>query len=108
MTDPSKEQVIQVHANDDIAAIRDRLTWAEAPRVVLVISRRNKAMRDKMNLKLIQRTALDQAITVALVAHHRDTLRLAEEIGLPVFGTADAKEGTKAFKEKREPHYEGK
>jgi hypothetical protein len=88
MTEPFQEQIIRVEADEEIAAIRDRLTWAEAPRVVLVISRRNKAMRDKMNLKLIQRTAIDQAITVALVAHHRDTVRLAEEIGLPVFWTA--------------------
>jgi hypothetical protein len=90
MTEPLQEQVIHIHADDEIAAIRDQLTWAEAPRVVLVISRRNKAMRDKMNLKLIQRTASDQAMTVALVAHHRDTVRLAEEIGLTVFWTARA------------------
>ena len=90
MTEQVQEQIIQIQADDDIAAIRDRLTWAESSRVVLVISRRNKAMRDKMNLKLIQRTAIDQATTVALVAHHRDTVRLAEEIGLPVFWTARA------------------
>jgi enoyl-CoA hydratase len=35
-------------------------------------------------------------------------LKIELEIGLPIFATADAKEGTKAFKEKREPHYEGK
>jgi len=70
MTERVLEQIIQIQADDDIAAIRDRLTWAESSRVVLVISRRNKAMRDKMNLKLIQRAAIDQATTVALVAHH--------------------------------------
>jgi enoyl-CoA hydratase len=37
-----------------------------------------------------------------------DALKVELEIGLPIFGTADAKEGTRAFKEKREPIYEGR
>jgi baseplate J-like protein len=88
LKEPTKEQIIKIEPDDEIATIRDRITWAEAPRVLLVVSRRNKAMRDKMNLKLVQRTAIDQAIQIALVAHHRDTVRLAEEIGLPVFWMA--------------------
>ena len=37
-----------------------------------------------------------------------EALKIELEIGLPVFGTDDAKEGTRAFKEKRAPHYEGR
>jgi enoyl-CoA hydratase len=37
-----------------------------------------------------------------------EALKVELEIGLPIFGTADAKEGTRAFKEKREPIYEGR
>ncbi|HEX3822913.1 MAG TPA: crotonase/enoyl-CoA hydratase family protein [Mycobacteriales bacterium] len=37
-----------------------------------------------------------------------EALKLELEIGLPIFGTADAREGTLAFKEKRTPHYEGR
>jgi enoyl-CoA hydratase len=36
-----------------------------------------------------------------------DALKIELEIGLPIFGTADAKEGTLAFKEKRAPQYTG-
>jgi enoyl-CoA hydratase len=37
-----------------------------------------------------------------------DALKIELEIGLPIFATADAKEGTLAFKEKRPPQYQGK
>jgi enoyl-CoA hydratase len=37
-----------------------------------------------------------------------EALKIELEIGLPIFGTEDAKEGTRAFKEKREPRYEGR
>ncbi len=37
-----------------------------------------------------------------------EALKLELEIGLPIFGTADAREGTQAFKEKREPRYQGR
>jgi enoyl-CoA hydratase len=36
-----------------------------------------------------------------------DGLKIELELGLPIFATADAKEGTKAFAEKRTPHYIG-
>ena len=36
-----------------------------------------------------------------------EALKVELEIGLPIFGTADSKEGTLAFKEKREPKYTG-
>jgi enoyl-CoA hydratase len=36
-----------------------------------------------------------------------DALKIELEIGLAIFGTADAREGTLAFKEKRAPHYTG-
>ncbi len=82
------EQIIQINPNDEIATIRDKIQWASAPRVVLYVAHRNKALRDKMNLKLVQRTAIDNAIQIALVARHPETVRLAQEIGLPVFWTA--------------------
>jgi enoyl-CoA hydratase/carnithine racemase len=37
-----------------------------------------------------------------------EALKIEMEIGLPVFGTEDAREGTLAFKEKRAANYQGK
>ena len=33
------EQIIKIEPDDEIATIRDRITWAEAPRVLLVVPR---------------------------------------------------------------------
>jgi enoyl-CoA hydratase len=37
-----------------------------------------------------------------------DALKLEFQIGFPIFATADAKEGPRAFAEKRKPRYEGR
>jgi enoyl-CoA hydratase len=37
-----------------------------------------------------------------------EALKIELEIGIPVFATADAREGTLAFREKRTPRYEGR
>lgn len=83
--EPLREQIVEVKPNDEIATIRERILWAEAPRVMLVVSRKNLAMREKMSLRLVQRTAMDQGIQLGIVAYHRDTIRIAREIGLPIF-----------------------
>jgi enoyl-CoA hydratase len=37
-----------------------------------------------------------------------DALKIELEIGLPIFGTEDAREGPRAFKEKRTPNFKGR
>jgi enoyl-CoA hydratase len=37
-----------------------------------------------------------------------EAMKVELEIGLPIFGTEDAREGPKAFKEKRPPNFRGR
>jgi enoyl-CoA hydratase len=52
--------------------------------------------------------AIKRAVQESEGLTEAEGLKKELEIGIPIFGTADAKEGTLAFKEKRTPHYEGK
>ena len=52
--------------------------------------------------------AIKRAVQESEGLTEAEGLKKELEIGVPIFGTADAKEGTLAFKEKRTPHYEGK
>src|SRR4051812_25301662 len=52
--------------------------------------------------------AVKKALQVTEGLPEAEALKLELELGLPIFGTEDAKEGTLAFKEKRPPQYKGK
>ena len=81
------EHVIEIKDNDEIATIREQMQWTQSPRVILIVPKKNKAMREKVNLRLVQRVAMDQSLELGLVARHRDTVRLARELGIPVFSS---------------------
>jgi hypothetical protein len=81
------EQIIYLEVDDDIGAIRDRLEWAQARRVLLVIPPRCQTLSNLVNLKLLQRHVHDLAMEAALVTRDPITRELAHEIGLPVFSS---------------------
>ena len=53
-------------------------------------------------------SAVKKSVLKGLNLSLKEALAKELELGIPVFLSEDAKEGPKAFKEKREPHYEGK
>jgi hypothetical protein len=81
------EQIIYLEVDDDIGAIRDRLEWAQARRVLLVIPPRCQTLSNLVNLKLLQRHVHDLAMEAALVTRDPITRELAHEVGLPVFSS---------------------
>jgi enoyl-CoA hydratase len=95
----------------------ETISAAEAERIGLIgrVVPAGKALETA--LEIAQRIARNGPLAVQAVKRsvqateglpEDEALKIEMEIGLPIFGTADAKEGTKAFKEKREPRYEGR
>jgi enoyl-CoA hydratase len=95
----------------------DRISAAEAERIGLI----GRVVPDgealSAALEIAEKIAANAPLSVKAIKRavqeteglpEAEALKIELEIGLPIFGTADAREGTLAFKEKRTPHYEGR
>jgi len=109
-------QIPYCHAMDLLLTGR-AVTAAEALAMGLV----NRVVPDGQALRAARELADSVAsagplAVQAILRTYRDTLGLAEtealkvsdELGWPVIGSEDAKEGTRAFREKRPPVYHGR
>jgi enoyl-CoA hydratase len=101
----------------EILLTGDTLTAAEAERIGLIgrIVPDGQALAEAT--RIAERIARNGPLAVQAIKRsvqateglpEEEALKVELEIGLPIFGTADAKEGTRAFAEKREPRYEGR
>jgi enoyl-CoA hydratase len=95
----------------------DTVTAAEAERIGLIgrVVPDGKALDTALEIgERISRNgplavqAVKRSVQATEGLPEEEALKVELEIGLPIFGTDDAKEGTRAFKEKREPRYEGR
>jgi enoyl-CoA hydratase len=95
----------------------DTISSAEAERIGLIGRVVPDGTALETAMQIAERIARNGPLAVQAVKRsvqeteglpEEEALKIELEIGLPIFGTADAKEGTRAFKEKREPRYEGR
>ena len=95
----------------------DRISAEEAERIGLIgrVVTDGEALSTAM--EIAERIAANGPLAVKAIKRsvqeteglpEAEALKIELEIGGPIFGTADAREGTLAFKEKRTPHYEGR
>jgi hypothetical protein len=84
------EQIIYLEADDDIPVIRDRLEWAQANRVLLVVPPKNRVLRSLINLKLLGRHARNHSLRIALVTKDPRIIELSREANLVTFGSVEA------------------
>jgi len=52
-----KTQVIQLDLHDDVTSVRDKMSWAKTPRILLVYPRRSHNLGRLLDLRLLQRHA---------------------------------------------------
>jgi hypothetical protein len=84
------EQIIYLEQDDDIPVIRDRLEWAQAQRVLLVVPPKNHELRSLVNLKLLGRHARNESLKLALVTRDPKIIELSREADLVTFGSVEA------------------
>lgn len=83
------EQIIYLETDDNIPEIKDRLEWAQADRVLLVLPPKNHALRSLVNLKLLARHARNFSISVAVVTNDPKVIELSHEAKLVTFRSVE-------------------
>jgi hypothetical protein len=84
------EQILELHEHEDVHSIRDRLAFAQAERVLLVIPPFGDVLKKRIDLQLVQRYAAEKRLEIALVTRDLNQRALAAELGVPTFFTVEA------------------
>jgi len=82
-----KTQLIPLETHDDLISIRDRMSWAKTPRILLVWPKSEQIKLRPLDLKVLHRHAASLGAQLGLVTRHRNIRREAQSLGIPVFGT---------------------
>jgi hypothetical protein len=80
-----KTQLISLASHDDLISIRDRMSWAKTPRILLVWPKSERIPLRPLDLKVLQRHAVSLGAQLGLVTRHRNIRREAQALGIPVF-----------------------
>lgn len=85
-----KTQIITLESHDDLISVRDKLSWAKTPRVLLVWPKYEQVNLRVLDLKVLQRHTDSLGAQLGLVTRRANIRRDAESLGIPVFGTTSA------------------
>ena len=80
-----KTQIITLESHDDLISVRDRMSWAKTPRILLVWPKYEKVTLRQVDLKILQRHALFLGAQLGLVTRTRYVREEAEALRIPVF-----------------------
>lgn len=104
-----KTQIITLESHDDLISVRDRLTWAKTPRILLVWPKYEKVSLRLLDLKVLQRHADSLGAQLGLVTRRANVRRDAEALNIPVFKSTSAAQRDiwprRRVKKKRRPHF---
>jgi len=85
-----KTQIFTLEAHDDLISVRDRLSWAKTPRILLVWPKGERISLRLLDLKVLQRHADSLGAQLGLVTRRSSVRREAESLGIPVFESTGA------------------
>src|SRR6185369_7386449 len=81
-------QIVTLESHDDLISVRDRMSWAKTPRILLVWPKFEKVTLRHVDLKILQRHASTLGAQLGLVTRTRRVRVEAEGLGIPVFESA--------------------
>jgi len=87
-----KPEFVQIEAGEDVASIKDRLSFMRGENVLLIWPEEGTALTRKLDLVLIQREAMRRAIRLALVTHDAEVIKNAGELNISTFETIGSSE----------------
>jgi len=85
-----KTKIITLESHDDLISVRDKLSWAKTPRILLVWPKYEKVTLRLLDLKILQRHADSLGAQLGLVTRRFKVRRDAESLGIPVFASSAA------------------
>ncbi|GAB4542581.1 MAG: hypothetical protein Fur002_13090 [Anaerolineales bacterium] len=86
-----KTKIITLESHDTLISLRDKLSWAKTPRILLVVPQYEKNTLRALDLKVLQRHADSLGAQLGLVTRRPNIRREAESLGLSAFkSTAEA------------------
>ncbi|HLO33949.1 MAG TPA: baseplate J/gp47 family protein [Anaerolineales bacterium] len=80
-----KTQIITLESHDDLISVRDRMSWAKTPRILLVWPKYEKVTLRQVDLRVLQRHAVSLGAQLGLVTRARRVRDDAEALRIPVF-----------------------
>jgi hypothetical protein len=85
-----KTQIITLESHDDLVSVRDKLSWAKTPRILLVWPKYEKVTLRLLDLKVLQRHTDSLGSQLGLVTRRANVRRDAESLDIPVFDSTAA------------------
>lgn len=83
-----KTKIITLESHDDLISVRDKLSWAKTPRILLVWPKYEKVTLRMLDLKVLQRHADSLGAQLGLVTRRANVRRDAESLNIPVFSSS--------------------
>jgi Baseplate J-like protein len=87
---PVTGKIVYLTNDDDLTGVQDRIEWAQAERIVLVLPHdRNTRSLGEVDFELIRRIGQQFGCDIAIVSARWSQRRIAHDIGLMTFRTID-------------------
>jgi len=85
-----KTQIITLESHDDLISVRDRMSWAKSPRILLVWPKFEKVTLRPVDLRILQQHAHYLGADLGVITRRANIRRDAQGFGIPVFDSSAA------------------